>query len=249
MEETKNIEKEFADIIIQRPHEFKVGRKRLYLYPLTLAKTLILKSYLEALELDMRMLGLDPHVECLRLVETKKDVCSEILAIHATPNTRKDLYNLSGMRTRRRVMGSLKPEHLAALLMIVLTSGNIGKIMSHYGMEEEREHMAEVIKVKKKSERNTLTFGGKTLIGTFICQLKEMGYRDEEIVFEQSYDYLQLVLADRLSTIYLSNEEMESVPESAGGKLLDGDDPDAMRKLEEMIKGKKDGRSDDTDKA
>lgn len=146
-------------------------------------------------------------------------------------------------------MGSLKPEHLAALLMIVLTSGNIGKIMSHYGMEEEREHMAEVIKVKKKSERNTLTFGGKTLIGTFICQLKEMGYRDEEIVFEQSYDYLQLVLADRLSTIYLSNEEMESVPESAGGKLLDGDDPEAMRKLEEMIKGKKDGRSDDTDKA
>lgn len=238
MEETKNIEKEFADIIIQRPHEFKVGRKSLYLYPLTLAKTLVLKSYMEALEIDMRMMQLEPHVECLRLVETKKDICSQILAIHATPNTRKDLYNGSGMKTRRRIMGSLKTEHLAALLMIVMTRENMDMIMKHYGIDEERKRMEEVMKVKKRDDKSTLTFGGKTLIGTFICQLKEMGYRDEEIVFEQGYDYLQLVLADRLSTIYLSNEELESIPESAGGKMLDGEDEEAMRKLEEMIKSR-----------
>ena len=110
--------------------------------------------------------------------------------------------------------------------------------MKHYGIDEERKRMAEVMKVKKRDDKSTLTFGGKTLIGTFICQLKEMGYRDEEIVFEQGYDYLQLVLADRLSTIYLSNEELESIPESAGGKMLDGEDEDAMRKLEEMIKSR-----------
>ena len=186
----------------------------------------------------MRMMQLEPHVECLRLVETKKDICAQILAIHATPNTRKELYNGSGMKTRRRIMGSLKTEHLAALLMIVMTRENMDMIMKHYGIDEERKRMAEVMKVKKRDDKSTLTFGGKTLIGTFICQLKEMGYRDEEIVFELGYDYLQLVLADRLSTIYLSNEELESIPESAGGKMLDGEDEDAMRKLEEMIKSR-----------
>lgn len=232
----KEMEKELADIIIQRPHEFKVGRKTMWLYPVTLGKRLMLRPYMDALEIDLRMMTADPNVECLRLVEVKKDVCAQILAIHATPNTRKDLFNKSGMQTRRRIMGSLKAEHLAGLLMIVLTNDRTGEIMSHFGIDEERAKTAEVMKVKKKRDSCCLTFGGKTLMGTFIGQLKELGYNDVEIVFEYSYNYLQLMLADKLTTINVSAEELESIPKWAGGKLLDGDDESAMDELAARIK-------------
>lgn len=231
------IEKEFADVIMQRPHEFRIGRRSLYLYPLTLGKTFVLRGYLEALGVDVRMMSLDPFVECLRLAESKQEICSEILAIHTAPNTRRDLFDSRGIASRKKLMMRLKPEHLAGLLMIVLTGNHSDEIMRHFGMEEERRRLSEVLRLKRSGEKSTLTFGGKTLIGTFICQLKEMGYSDDEILFVYGYDYLRMVLADKLTTLYLSVEELESLPSSSGGTLLDGEDPLAMEKLEAMIKG------------
>ena len=45
MDENKTIDNEYdlTDVIIGRPQEFKVGRKSFRLYPLTLAKMLLLK--------------------------------------------------------------------------------------------------------------------------------------------------------------------------------------------------------------
>lgn len=225
-----------ADIITAKPHEIRIGRKTLRLYPVTLAKTFVLRRWMDALEIDASLLKVNPYVECLRLAETQREKVSEILAVHSAPNTQKDLHDSRSRAMRRNLFASVKTEHLAGLLMAVLTQDKTEELTQYLGLSAEHERLAEVLKVKREGDKNNLSFGGKSIFGAFIGQLKEMGYTDEEILFERSYSYLRLMLADKTTSIYLNDEELENLPQSAGGTLLDGDDDSDMDVLAALIK-------------
>jgi hypothetical protein len=86
-----------------------------------------------------------------------------------------------------------------------------------------------------KKSKNSISVGGKTLLGSFIGQLKEMGYTDNEIRYELGYHYLQLMLADKMTSVYLTDEELSSLPEECGGNVLDGNDPESFGKLQSLL--------------
>lgn len=232
----RELEHALADIITARPHEIRIGRKTLRLYPVTLAKTFLLRRWMDALEINSALLKSNPYVECLRLAETQPDVVAQILAIHSAPNTQRDLHDSRAAVIRRNLLRSVKTEHLAGLLMAVLTSDNTDQLADHLGITGERERLQEVLDVKREHDKNNLTFGGKSIFGTFIGQLKEMGYTDEEILFERSYSYLRLMLADKVTSLYLNDEELESLSQSAGGTLLDGENDGDLDTLAALIK-------------
>lgn len=232
----RELDHALADIITAKPHEIRIGRKTLRLYPVTLAKTFVLRRWMDALEIDASLLKVNPYVECLRLAETQREKVSEILAVHSAPNTQKDLHDSRNRAMRRNLFASVKTEHLAGLLMAVLTQDKTEELMQYLGLSAEHERLAEVLKVKREGDKNNLSFGGKSIFGAFIGQLKEMGYTDEEILFERSYSYLRLMLADKTTSIYLNDEELENLPQSAGGTLLDGDDDSDMDVLAALIK-------------
>ena len=234
--EKKDLALALADIITAQPHEIRIGRKALHLYPVTLAKTFVLRRWMDALEIDASLLKVNPYVECLRLAETQREKVSEILSVHSAPNTQKDLHDSRGRAIRRNLFASVKTEHLAGLLMAVLTHDRTEELMQHLGLAAEHERLMEVLKVKRDSDKNNLNFGGRSIFGAFIGQLKEMGYTDEEILFERSYSYLRLMLADKTTSVYLNDEELENLPQSAGGTLLDGDDDSDMDVLASLIK-------------
>ena len=226
-----------ADVVTSRPHEIEIGGKRLRLYPLTLAKTFLLRAPTDALGVDRGLLLRDPYLECLRLAETRREVVAEILAIHSAPNTYRALHDSQGRGTRRDLFARVKTEHLAGLLMIVLTSDKTEELSEALGLREDHERLVEIMKVKGAGDKNNLSFGGKSLFGAFIGQLKGMGYSDEEIVFERGYSYLRLMLADKVTNVYLSDEELSSIPRSMGGTLLDGEDDGDLDVLAAKIRG------------
>ena len=232
----RELDHALADIITAQPHEIRIGRKTVRLYPVTLAKTFVLRRWMDALEIDASLLKVNPYVECLRLAETEREKVSEILAVHSAPNTQKDLHDSRSRAMRRNLFASVKTEHLAGLLMAVLTQDRTEELMGHLGLVAERERLMEVLKVKRAGDRNNLSFGGKSLFGAFIGQLKELGYTDDEILFERGYSYLRLMLADKTTSVYLSDEELGNLPQSAGGRLLDGDDEGDMDVLAALIK-------------
>ena len=117
----KNLEYALTDIITAKPHEIRIGRKVLRFYPVTLAKTFVLRRWMDALKIDVNLLQKSPYVECLRLVGTQRDIITEILAVHSSPNTRKDLHDSRSRSVRRNLLASVKQEHLAALLLTMLT--------------------------------------------------------------------------------------------------------------------------------
>ena len=234
--ENKELDHALADIITAQPTEIRIGRKTMRLYPVTLAKTFLLRRWMDALAMDAALLKANPFIECLRLAETQPDVVAHILAIHSAPNTEKDLHDRRGMVTRRNLLQTVKTEHLAGLLMAVLTADKTEQLCEHLGISAERERLQEALSVKRDHDKNNLSFGGKSIFGTFIGQLKEMGYSDGEILFERSYSYLRLMLADKVTSLYLSDEELEGLPQSAGGTLLDGENDSDLDALAALIK-------------
>lgn len=232
----RELEHVLADVITARPHEIKIGRKTLRLYPVTLAKTFVLRRWMDVLEIDTVLLKKNPYLECLRLAESQREVVAEIMAIHSTPNSWKDLHDRHGRAMRRNLLLGVKKEHLGGLLMAVLTADRTDDLAEHLGMKAEQARLQEVMAVKGTDGKNNQSFGGKSIFGAFIGPLKEMGYSDDEILYERGYSYLRLMLADKVTSVYLSDEELENLPQSAGGTLMDGDDEGCMEQLEAMIR-------------
>lgn len=231
--EKKNINDhgyDLADVITGRPHNFRVGDRRFSIYPVTLGKVLILRPYMEAVGTEA-LAGSYPYASALMLVKEKKELCATILAIHTVRNRREDLLSLSEVQWRTDFFAKkMADEDLASLLVAILSNDRTSQIIKYLGLDNEQERLSDVMRVKKKN-KNSLSFGGKSILGDFICPLKEMGFSIDEILYECGYSFLRLILMDRQTTVYLSDEELQALGGSAGA-LIDGDDADADRQLE-----------------
>lgn len=240
MEENKTIDNEYdlTDVIIGRPQEFKVGRRSFRLYPLTLAKMLLLKRQVDGLKLDMDILKTNPFLEALRVARNQRQTCCTILAYHTAPNTYKDLFDSKSIAARRNYFDkSLSDEDIASLLIIALDD-KTDRLMKHLGLDKERERLQEVLKVKQKHDKNSKTFCGLSLFGTFIGQLKEMGYSDNEILYERGYTFLRLMLADKVQQVILTEDEKNDLPDKFGGNKVDANDPKNAEKIMALLKNK-----------
>lgn len=213
MDEKKtNIEYDIADVVIGRPYGFSVGKKHFNLYPVTLAKMYLLKRQIDNLAIDQTILKVNPYMEAIRLVQKDRETCCRILSYHTAPNTYKDLYDQRAVTIRKNLFEKeLTEEELATMLIMCLTSDKSDQIMSHLGIDKERERLSSVMKVKRRSDKNNVSFGGLSVFGAFIGQLKEMGFTTDEILYERSYAFLRLMLADKVTSIYLTDEERDQV--------------------------------------
>ena len=120
-------------------------------------------------------------------------------------------------------------------MILVLTADKTEEIIKHLGIDKERERLAKVMELKRKSDKNSISFNGVSLFGTFIGQLKEMGYTDSEILYEKSYCFLRLMLADKIVSIILTDEERQSLYDGDGGTLMDANDPKAAGKIRDYF--------------
>lgn len=227
MDEAKfNVEQEITDVLIGRQYGFVVGGESFRLYPVTLAKKLVLQDKIGQLAIDMGILKKNLHLEALRLATESKAAVCDILSLHATPNSREAFFDTEASEARRDFFAAnMATEDIAAMFVVTLTSDKTDTLISHLGLDKERERLEKVMAIKNRRSKNNKSFGGKSLFGAFIGQLKEMGYTDDDILFKHGYTYLRLMLADKITSVYLSDEELEDLPTTEGGTLLDGGDP------------------------
>ena len=233
----KQLEYELADIITEKPHEFTIGRKHYRLYPVTLAKLFLLRRYIDDLSIDQNILKVNPNLEAIRLVEKHKETCCGILAIHTAPNTYKDIHNRQNLAERRNAFAKVCNEDLATMMIVVLTSDKTEQVVILSGIEKERERLKAAMEAKKDGQKGSLHFGGITIFGSFIAPLLEMGLSINEILYERSYSFLRLILADKMAQVFLSEEELQNLAASAGGTMIDGNDPESFDKLKGSLKG------------
>lgn len=232
------ISQQVASIITGRPLSIRIGRKPLSLYPVTFAKTYVLAPYIEELGVDARLLSASPGTEVLRLVSAKRGTCASILAVHATPNTSRDFFDTRSFSARRNSFLKLSSTDMASLLLYVLSWDDSQQVMASLGMDKEQRRLEKVARLKSRSASSTLTFGGKSVFGSFIAPLKEMGYTDNEILYERGYTYLRLMLADKPVSVFLTEDERGRLSNDIITPLYDADSPSSAAGLSEWLAGR-----------
>lgn len=163
----------------------------------------------------------------------EKEIVCRILSYH-TINRKDELFDCNLVQERCDFFcKELDDDSMAQLLVMVLPEGDISTYVKHLGIDKEKEWQAKAMKAKK--DNNSLVFGGKSIYGTLIdaaCQ--RYGWTFEYVVWGISYANLQLLLADSVTSIYLSDEERKRINIPQDRNVINADDPENMAKIKAM---------------
>ncbi len=213
-----------ADTIMEKPVSFLIGRRRFYLYPTTLGKSYLLSRLTNGLEVNKHILSSNPYLEAYRLASEKKELVCRILAYHSLKR-KCDIQNEGKVSKRADLFQKkLNSEELAQLLVMTFSHENVSEYIIHLGLDKEHAERNRVMAIKKNT--GNLSFCGKSTYGTIIdwaCQ--RYGWSMEYVVWGISYANLQMLMADSITSIYLSVEEREKLGIKAKVEVINADDP------------------------
>lgn len=232
-----NIEQSIADTIIERPHGFKVEGRQFYLYPVTLGKTYLLGRLIENLEMNQEIMKFNPFLEALRVAATKKEDSLRIIAYN-TAQGKEDVFDNEKIEERIQFFNdNLNNEDIAQLLMVLFTETPVEDYIKHFRLDKERDDMHKVLRCKKDS-KGSYSFGGKSIYGSMIDFLAQRyGWTMDYIVWGISFKNLQMLMADMITNIHLTDEEAKKCRVSNDRNFISGDDMSNIEKIKQMFGG------------
>ena len=232
MEDRELLEMNIADTIIERPVGFNIGSEQFYLYPPTLGITYHLARLFKSLEADARLISANPYLEAIRLCTEKKEIVCRILSNY-TFNRKEDVFDGIKVEVRAKEFSELAAEELATIFTIVLSGDNTEEFIKYFGIDKERLERSRIAAVKK--DNSSVTFGGNSTYGTlidFACQ--RYGWTMDYVMWGISYANLKMLMADAITTIYLSEEERKLLGRGVG-EVINADDPRNRELIRRMI--------------
>lgn len=223
-----------VDIIVEKPHGFIVGNKQLYIYPASLGKMLIVSRLMESLGIDKTVAAINPYAEALRVAKGYKNEVCRIIAYHTIEN-RSEIFDERVLSEREQLLlESMTVEELATILTLILSTESIADITKHLGLDAEARRREKVLKVKK-ADRNTYTFGGLSIMGALIIPACEkLNMTPRQIVWDVSYRFLKLLMADAMTQLYLTDKERKQCKVSNDRDVINADTPEGMERIKSM---------------
>lgn len=218
-----------ANVLTDIPIGFDAGEKHYNIFPTTLGKIYLTSQLVDSLEISRDLLQLNPFVEALRVVETKREECCRLIAYH-TLLAKADILNSNKVKERQKSISSFSNDDIATLIIAILKDNPVQTISKETGIDEEDKRMAKV-NAAKNSE-NQYVFGGKTIWGSLIdAACERYGWSFDYVVWGISYNNLILMMKDKVTSIYLSDEERKKahIP-SANEEVIDGNNKEAVMK-------------------
>lgn len=232
-----NVEQNIFNALLQIPYSFTAGTSKFYLYPVTLGKDMLTKQHIKAIEAMSGLGAENVQQMALRAVRMQKGEVMRILAIN-TLEKKEDLLDEDAIMNRILELDAvLEEEEEAALLVICLNQqGETMSLLRDTGIEAEKENMRVLQKVKKDNPNN-IPFGGRTIYGRLIdVACERYGWTLDYILWGISAVNLQMMLADQMTSVFLTNEERKAL--DSDDEDIDADDPENMGSLHDMLNGK-----------
>ena len=221
---------QITDAIMEKPTVFRVEGRVFYIYPMTLGKMLFIQRIMEGMALDVKKGRMD--VEILRVVKENRDACCDLIAYMTARNEYYAVFDQDAFEDRRGLISRQDDGDIASLLMIILTADKMDSFMKHLGIDIEQKNMKKVMKVKEKSDKNSFTFGGVSIYGSFIdAAMERYALTKRQVVWEVDYTSLRLLLADRPNSVYVTDEERKKIHIPKDRTRVSGDDKAAMKKI------------------
>lgn len=241
--ENKYLDMDVEDAIIEKPYPFTIGtednrERHFFLYPVTLGKLYILKRHMENLHINFENMKMNVNLEALRVVTQNKEEVSKVIAYH-TLKHKRDIFDTQLVQeTVDFIRDNSSNEELATLLIFILTKDNVEEYSRRLGITQENERLRRVVEAKKKVQKSKsdFQFGGKSIYGTLIDQACERyGWKYDYVMWGISFVNLQLLLADKVREVYLSDDEKKKVQSSLLNEDRDVINADKKENMERIL--------------
>lgn len=212
----KELEQFVIDCVTERPKAFEVDGETFYVYPMTLGKTYLLQQYVTELGIDAEHLSLNLNMELLRLSKDKRDICLDIINL-MTSKGYDEVFDEERAASRKEYFSEhIEDADMASLMLLFLSNDKTAAAMAYLGIEKEQQRMRKVMDAKSKGDKNNMTFGGKSVFGSLIdAACERYGWTKEYVLWGIDYPSLRMMLADKITSLYVSDEELKKVPLSA----------------------------------
>lgn len=218
MNNMKVTDTEKANIMLDMPHGFTTGNRHFFIYPPSLGVSHLTGQIMQKLDINEKLLKRNAVLELLRVAQTKRRLCCLLLAY----NTLRDKNDILGQRLEehaRYFEKELPTEDLATLLTQILCAPSIKDLIKAHNIDEDSQLRERV--QNAKSNNNTYVFGGKSLYGALIgAACEKFHWTYDYVVWGISYANLQLMMADAVTTMYLTDDERKNNFIPAPGKKV-----------------------------
>ena len=218
------------DTLIERPVDFSIDGKRYRMWPMTLGKSLIISTLIEQLDVDREMLAHSPVVETMRLASLHPDIVARIIAI-ACAKGKQAVTSPDRMARYEQAFAAASVEDRASLLNVALSYDRRAELCRTFGIDRETDRMHKALRAKK--DASDLTFGGCSIWGQLIDPVCERyGWTMDYVLWGIGYTNLMMLVADKIQTIYLPEQERKSVHLPARGtnvKMADNMTADELK--------------------
>lgn len=179
------------------------------------------------MEVNRSLLKENPFMEALRVISMKREECCRLIAYH-TLKSKEEILCKAIVQVQQKLISDFANKDIATLLVCILNDNLYQIIVKETGIEEEAKRMAKVTAAKRSSGQ--YIFGGKTIWGSLIdAACERYGWTFDYVVWGISYGNLMLMLKDKLTSIYLSDEERKRahLPEP-NVEIIDGNSKEAV---------------------
>ena len=229
------IELDIADAIMERPYSFTIDERHFFLYQPTLGHLYMIHPILDGMGVNESMLSHNPYEEALRLCMADVDRVCRVVA-YLTIKRPTLLFKDSYVQERMEYLkANLTVEDLAQLFILALTFDKTQEFMEHLGIDREQRDKERVMKAKDDNG-NTYMFGGKSTYGTLLASAcSQLGLTPRQAVWDISYVNLKMMLADNITSVYLTDEEKKRCRLPNDRTFISGDDAGNMDKIMAMF--------------
>lgn len=220
-----------AMVLTDTPLGIQVGRRHLFIYPQTLGKMYLTAPLIKQLGIKDDNLKLNPLIEALRVVEENRSLCCKLIAYH-TLQKKSDMLSSRILKARENIIFKFcDNDDIATLLITILSDNKLHDIITECGIDKEAERMEKINQAKDSS--NQYIFGGRTIWGSLIdAACERYKWTLDYVLWEISYNNLTLMMKDKITSIYLSDEERKKahIP-SATEKVFSGDNKEDIMEM------------------
>lgn len=235
MEDKVLIEMDIADAIMEKPYSFYIEEQHFFMYQPTLGHLYMIQPILQGMGLNEALLRVNPCAEALRVCTAERERVCRILAYLSINNKNRIFKDRYVQERMQFFMDNLDLEDMAQLFILALTYDKTQEFIKYLGIDREQRDKERVMRAKE-DKGNTFTFGGKSTYGTLIavaCQ--QLGLTPTQVVWGISYVNLKMMLADNITSVYLTDDEKKKCRLSNDRTFINGDDASNMDKIMAMF--------------
>lgn len=227
------------DAIIERPISFSTHDGRFYsIYQPSLGISLLCEPILKAMKIDEGMSKFNESWEMIRLVKEHRKDLLRLVAYH-TFKRRSDVLQADMVEKRIEELDKeIESDDLVTIFSYILSWGTwSAKLQKYFKLDKEKETRMQVQELQKKKRDGGVSFGGRSVYGSmidFACE--RYGWQVGYVVWGVSITNLNMMMADSVSSAYISKKELDEAGISTDGEYLSADDPDNWLRIKQLAK-------------